>query len=107
VHMIRYTIRPECVEENERLVRAIVDELHDVQPAGLRYAAFKLDDGASFVHLVSRDASAGHLPGRQLDALRAFHAGLRERCVAPPERAELASIGEFPRGAALQSALVS
>lgn len=95
MHMIRYSVRAEHLKENERLVRAILDELREVQPAGLRYSAFKLDDGVTFVHLISR---GGHLPGRQLDALRAFHAGLRERCVAPPDRTELSVLGEFPQG---------
>ena len=32
---------------------AVYEELHRVRPAGLRYATFRLDDGVSFVHLVS------------------------------------------------------
>ncbi len=96
MHMIRYTVHPEHVDENEQLVRAIIDELREVQPRGLRYAAFKLDDGVTFIHLISHEADAGHLPGRELGALRSFHAGLRERCAEPPVRTELSEIGEFP-----------
>ena len=94
MHTIRYTVHPEHAARNEELVRAITDELAQVKPAGLRYSVFKLEDGVSFVHLISHDKS-GHLPGRELNALRAFHAGLRERCVEPPVRTELSVIGEF------------
>lgn len=101
MHMVRYTVHPGQVARNEELVRAILDELRMLEPPGLRYSAFKLDDGVTFVHLIARD-DEGHLPGRQLDALRAFHAGLRERCVEPPFRTELSVIGEFAAAATPQ-----
>lgn len=96
MHMIRYTVHSEHAERNEQLVRAIIDELHNVQPQGLRYAALKDGDGVSFVHLISHDTHRGHLPGNELGAIRAFHAELRERCVEPPVRTELSEIAEFP-----------
>ena len=49
--MVRYKVKPERAAENEELVRAVYDELHRTEPAGLRYATFQLDDGVSFVHL--------------------------------------------------------
>ena len=59
--MVRYKVKPERVEENEELVRAVYDELGRTEPAGLRYATFKLDDGVSFVHLaVTRDRGRRH-----------------------------------------------
>lgn len=93
MHMVRYTVHPQHAAQNEELVRAIIDELGELQPAGLRYAAFKLEDGVSFIHLISHDADRGHLPGPELDALRAFHVGLRERCAEPPVRTELTLLG--------------
>ncbi len=96
MHMIRYTLRPERVAENEQLVRMIIDQLRDLEPSGMRYAVYRLDDGVTFIHLISHGAGAGHLPGRKLDALRAFHGGLHERCIEPPIRVELSAIGEYP-----------
>ncbi len=93
-HMVRYTIKPEQAALNEELIRAVFDELDRVQPAGLRYAAFKLDDDVSFIHLVCHDKN-GHGPLPQLPALRAFHAGIRERCDEGPVRTELSEIGSF------------
>ena len=94
-HMIRYTVKPDQAAHNEELVRDVLAELQQARPAGLRYSAFKLDDGLSFVHLVWRDDENGHGPVPQLQALRAFHAGIRERCDEAPVRSELSEIGSY------------
>lgn len=94
MHMLRSTVHPEHVARTEKLVRAIIEELREVRPPGLRYAAFKLDDGVSFVHLISRRAHAslrGTRAGRSAaDAAggrRARHyvAGHRGHAVAASE----------------------
>ena len=54
-HMVSYTLKPDRVDENERLVVAVFDALHRARPSGLRYATFRQADGVSFVHLVSHD----------------------------------------------------
>jgi len=92
--MVRYTVKPEHAAHNEQLVRAVLAELDAVQPPGLRYAAFKLADGVTFVHLIGHD-SGEHRPAPQLQALRTFHAGIRERCDEAPVRTELAQIGAY------------
>ncbi len=94
-HMIRYTVKPDQAAHNEELVRGVLAELQQVRPAGLRYAAFKLDDGLSFIHLVWRDDENGHDPVPQLQALRTFHAGIRQRCDEPPVRSDLSEIGSY------------
>jgi len=70
-------------------------ELEQVGPAGLSYAAYRLDDGVSFVHLIGRDTENGHGRPPQLQALKAFHAGLRERCEEAPVRTGLSQIGSY------------
>jgi len=95
MHMIQYKVAPEHAAENEQLVQAIIAELDEVQPAGLRYAALKLEDGVSFIHIVSKDDDGGPLPGGELNALRAFHAGLRERCVEGPVRTSVGIVGSY------------
>jgi hypothetical protein len=39
--MVRYRVKPDQAARNEELVRAVYDELHRTQPAGLRYATFR------------------------------------------------------------------
>lgn len=91
--MVRYTVKPERVEENEELVRAVYDELRRVTPAGLRYATFKLDDGVTFVHLAMHDGDAGALT--ELTAFRAFQRDLRDRTEEGPVVSALEPVGAF------------
>jgi hypothetical protein len=50
--VVRYRTKPECADENERLIRDVFAELADVtNPMGLHYASFRLDDGVSFLHV--------------------------------------------------------
>jgi hypothetical protein len=94
-HLVRYTLKPECVAENERLAAAVYDALRAARPAGLRYATFRLDDGVSFVHLVSHEAGEAGNALTSLPAFQAFAAGVKERCVEPPRRSELTEIGSY------------
>jgi hypothetical protein len=94
-HLVRYTVKPECVAENERLAAAVYDALRAARPAGLRYATFRLDDGVSFVHLVSHEAGEAGNALTSLPAFQAFAAGVKERCVEPPRRSELTEIGSY------------
>ncbi len=91
--MVRYKVKPELVERNEELVRAVYEELHRVQPGGLRYATFKLPDGVTFIHLADTDGAGS--PLTELAAFKAFQAGIRERCDEPPVVSELSEVGSF------------
>ena len=93
--MVRYKLKADRAEENEQYVRAVFEQLKSVRPAGLRYATFKLDDGLSFVHLVSHEADDGANPLGELPAFKAFVAGIRERCEESPVTVELNEIGSY------------
>ncbi len=67
-------------------------ELHEAHPSGVLYAAFKVPDDLTFVHLIGADAKDGQLPRV---ALNAFHAGIRERCDQAPTRTKLSEIGHY------------
>jgi hypothetical protein len=91
--MVRYKVKPDRVEENEALVRAVYEELHRDEPAGLRYATFRLDDGVSFVHVAATDD--GQSPLTEVEAFERFQADIRDRCDEPPVVTELHEIGAF------------
>lgn len=96
--MVRYTLMPGRAAENERLVAAVFEALHRERPPGLRYATFRLEDGLSFVHLVSYESGpgdAGDNPLIALPAFEAFVAGARDRCATPPVSVELTEIGSY------------
>jgi hypothetical protein len=49
--VVRYEMRPDAADENQRLVERVFAELSAEQPDGLRYACYRLDDGVTFVHV--------------------------------------------------------
>jgi hypothetical protein len=93
--MVRYKVKSECAEENERLVRAVYEELARTAPAELRYATFCLEDGVSFVHLASNETEDGHSPLSAVKAFQEFVAGVSGRCVEPPVTSDLHEVGSF------------
>ena len=91
--MVRYRVTTDRADENEALVRAVYDELSATQPAGLRYATFKLEDGVSFLHIA--ETEDGRNPLSQVRAFGEFQAGIAERCEEPPIVSDLTEIGSF------------
>ena len=91
--MVRYKVKPDRVEENEQLVRAVYDELAASAPEGLRYATFRLDDGVSFVHVAAAEGERNALA--ESEAFARFQAGVRDRCDEPPVVTELHEVGSY------------
>lgn len=93
--MIRYTVKRDRAAENETYVAAVFQQLKLELPAGLCYATFKLDDGVSFVHIVSYEAEEASNALANLPAFKAFRAGIRDRCEIQPETLGLTAIGSY------------
>jgi hypothetical protein len=94
--MVRYKVKPERVADNERLVRAVYDELKALDPDGFHYATFKLEDGVSFMHLAFSEGERAPLP--DLEAFRRFQEDIGERCDEPPVVIRLGEVGSFRMG---------
>jgi len=90
--LVRYKVKPDQVEANETLVRAVYAELARTAPDGLRYGTFKLDDGVTFIHLAEHGPEN---PLRHVEAFQRFQEGIRERCDEPPVVTELHEIGSY------------
>jgi hypothetical protein len=43
--VVRYQVKPERAEENQRLIEAVFAELEERAPEGFTYKVFRLDDG--------------------------------------------------------------
>jgi hypothetical protein len=93
--IVRYTVKPGQEGVNEKLVRAVYDELHQTQPAGLRYATFRLDDGRTFVHVAVDETPDQRNPLLEIAAFRRFTDGIADRCEIPPQTAEADQIGSY------------
>ncbi len=95
VFLLRYKVKPEHAAENEQLVRAVFDEIHRAQPAGIRYSTFLLDDGLTFVNIVVTETSSGLAPLGQLQAYRQIQQGKYDRFDQPPQVTELHELGTY------------
>lgn len=93
--MVRYTVKEGRAAENQSLIERVFAELASDAPQGLRYAAFRLDDGVSFVHVVSHESADGADQLRQLPAFQAFLAGIAERCEVQPITTKLHEVGSY------------
>lgn len=93
--MVRYTLKPDQVGENERLVRAVFAALERDRPAGIHYSTFRLPDGVSFVHLAAIASADGSNPLLAVEAFKQFSANIKDRCVEPPASSEVVAIGSY------------
>jgi hypothetical protein len=93
--MIRYTVKHDRVAENEAYVTAVFEQLKREGPAGLCYATFKLEDGASFIHIVSYEADGGSTALSDLPAFKAFRSDINDRCEIQPVTTGLEEIGSY------------
>jgi len=92
--VVRYRTKPETAEQNERLIQAVFQELHAKLPDGVRYLALRLSDGA-FIHFSIAEAKDGASPIPQLEAFRSFQAGIKERCIEPPQVSDVTIVGSY------------
>jgi hypothetical protein len=94
--VIRYRTRPECAEENARLIEAVFAELAEQEVTGVRYTALRLDDGVSFVHVVALDSDVNPLDASL--AFAAFQADIGKRLEEGPFPAGATVVGSHGGG---------
>jgi hypothetical protein len=86
---IRYQTKPEAADRNQRLIENVFAELAATAPPGLRYSAFRLADGVTFVHVVDGEG----LP--ELTAFQEFQRTLGDRLAVSPTREDATVIGSY------------
>jgi len=91
--LIRYRTRPERADVNEQLIRAVYEELREIEPDGLSYATFLLADQVTFLHLVRTERAPS--PLLAVRAFGVFQAGIADRCDQLPVREQLSTIGSY------------
>lgn len=93
--MVRYKVKPERAEENQRYIEAVYEELRATAPDGVRYVTFKSEDGVSFTHIVSYETETNENPIAQLRAFQAFQAEIGDRCVEGPVSTVIETVGSY------------
>jgi hypothetical protein len=89
--VIRYRTKPECADDNARLIEAVFDDLIQREVTGIRYTAFRLDDGVTFLHVAVLDGEANPLEASPPFA--AFQAGISARLEEGPFPATATVVG--------------
>ena len=90
--VVRYKVRPDAAQENQRLIENVFAELRAKSPEGVRYLSLKLADG-TFIHFSMTEDGAPPIPG--LDAFRVFQSSIKERCSELPQSAEATIVGNY------------
>lgn len=94
--VIRYRTKLECADENSRLIKAVFAELAEQEVPDLRYEAFRLDDGVTFVHIATLDSERNPLGASP--AFAAFQSGLGARLEEGPYPAVATVMGTHGAG---------
>ena|SRR5664279_1357637 len=94
VLMIRSTVKPESADDVEQGLQKMFAAIEEAQPAGLRYASYRLADGVTYVaQLEIADGVDNPLPG--IAEFREFQAGLKEWLAGPPEVEQFEVVGSY------------
>jgi hypothetical protein len=91
--IVQYETAPDRAQENRQLVEDVFAELSATAPDGLRYAAFQLADGVTFVHVVTVEGESD--PLASIEAFGRFQKGIGERVTGPPRFEEAELVGEY------------
>jgi hypothetical protein len=91
--VIRYVTKPECAEENARLIGAVFSEIDASKPSGVQYRAFRLEDGLTFVHVVTLTGEGN--PLLAMEAFQAFSNTVAERCTEGPLALVATTLGDY------------
>ncbi|MEV8513822.1 hypothetical protein [Dactylosporangium sp. NPDC051484] len=91
--VVRYEMRPDSADENQRLIENVFAELAQKQPDGIRYASFRLDDGVTFVHVgISSDDSNAL---GETAAFQEFQKAFGERAATKPVASGAQVVGSY------------
>jgi hypothetical protein len=91
--VVRYRVKKERVAEHEKLIGDVFEELRATDTKGIRYGAFRLPDGVSFMHVALIEGSQNPLDG--IAAFKAFTKGIEERCDELPQAVALTPVGLY------------
>jgi hypothetical protein len=91
--VIRYVTKPECADDNARLIGAVFADLDALKPEGLQYQSFRLEDGLTFVHVVTMSGEGN--PLLAMEAFQAFSSTVADRCTEGPLAMGASTLGDY------------
>jgi hypothetical protein len=91
--VVRYRVKPESLDDNIELVRAVYEELAETRPDGLRYSTCRVDE-RTFVHVAVMEGAVNPLD--DVAAFRTFTEGIAQRCEEMPQALGGELVGTYP-----------
>jgi hypothetical protein len=91
---VQYTVRPEYTDTNKANIAAVMAELQELGDPGIRYAAYLMEDGQTFLHVAmfGSEESRGKLG--KLESFQSFQQQLKASgLVSPPDAKPLELVG--------------
>ncbi|MEM7131707.1 MAG: hypothetical protein AAF702_35665 [Chloroflexota bacterium] len=91
---VQYTVREEYVETNKANIQKVMADLNALNNSDIRYSAFQLEDGQTFMHFVMRANEEAQKSLSELPSFQEFQRQLREsQPEVPPKAEELSLVG--------------
>ena len=89
---VQYTVIQSYVEENKAKIAAVMKELRALSNPDVKYSAYLLDDGKSFMHIVVYNGpNTEDLPS-SLDSFKQFQISLKDNLEIPPKVEEFSLV---------------
>lgn len=85
---VQYTVKQTYVETNKANIRRVMADLKEINSPKIKYSAFLLDDGKSFVHFVMRADEEAQKTLSELPSFQEFQRQLRESSPEVAPKAE-------------------
>ena len=94
--VVRYTVKPEAIDEHVRLIQGVFEQLHREHPAGVvGYQVLRLNDGETFVHVSTHDTPDGSYPLPELSAFKEFGRDSASRVSTTPNPTPATTIASY------------
>jgi hypothetical protein len=93
--VVRYQVKRERADENQRLIEAVFADLEGREPKGFTYKVFRLEDGVSFIHVVIEHGIDHPDSLQAVPAFQAFVADIADRCEIPPVATGATVVGSY------------
>ena len=91
---VQYTVNEEYVETNKTNIRQVMADLKEINNPDIKYSAWLLDDGKTFVHLVHRANPEAQKTVSELPSFQEFQRQLKASGLeVPPQADDLSLVG--------------
>lgn len=93
--VVRYQAKPDRADENQKFIEAVFADLEERKPRGFTYQVFRLQDGVSFIHVVTEDGAEPSDPLQDVPAFQAFVSDIADRCDVQPAPTGATVVGSY------------